>query len=125
MNGDNKEEIEKLCAIVNKSGFNDFCFIRDIENYQKVFNNPYELMSRAKEEIQKCDAILLDYDGPANGRMIEVGIAYALNKKICLIVKQGVDIKETVAGISDVVITYSELEEIIEPMEELLKKWTQ
>jgi hypothetical protein len=31
----------------------DFCFIRDVENYQKVFDNPKELMKRALEEIIK------------------------------------------------------------------------
>ena len=46
--GANKEEIENLCRIVNESGFKDFCFIRDIENYQKVFSDSSELMKKAK-----------------------------------------------------------------------------
>lgn len=86
--GDNRTEIEHMCGIVKQSGFEDFCFIRDIENYQKVFYDAHELMQRAREELIKCDALLIDYDGPASGRMIELGIAYALNKKIVLITKR-------------------------------------
>ncbi|MFA5000869.1 MAG: nucleoside 2-deoxyribosyltransferase [Candidatus Paceibacterota bacterium] len=113
-NGDNKAEIEELCLVVRKSGFEDFCFIRDIENYQKVFNDPHELMQRAKAEIEKCDALLIDYDGPGNGRIIELGIAYALNKQIILIAKKGTKIKDTVAGVADKIIEYEKLEDIIE-----------
>jgi len=38
-NGKNKEEIECLCCLVKEGGFQDFSFIRDIENYQKTFND--------------------------------------------------------------------------------------
>lgn len=118
--GDNKNEIEAMCAIIKKSGFEDFCFIRDVENYQKVFHNAHELMQRAKEEIEKCDALLIDFDGPASGRMIELGIAYALNKKVVLITKKGTIVKETVSGVTDGIIEYETLEDIIQPMSKLL-----
>jgi hypothetical protein len=39
---DNKKEIDQLCSLVKEAGFDDFCFIRDIENYQHVFDNPKE-----------------------------------------------------------------------------------
>ena len=121
--GDNKTEIETMCAIIKKSGFEDFCFIRDVENYQKVFHNAHELMQRAKEEIEKCDALLIDFDGPASGRMIELGIAYALNKKVVLITKRGSAVKETVSGVTDGIIEYETLEDIIQPMSKLLSEW--
>lgn len=120
---DNKTEIETMCSIVRKSGFKDFCFIRDVEQYQKIFDNAHELMQRAKEEIEQCDALLIDFDGPASGRMIELGIAYALNKKILLITKKGTLVKETVSGVTDSIIEYEDLEDIIEPISELLAKW--
>ena len=36
---ENKDEIEHLCLAVRRGGFEDFCFVRDIENYKKVFSN--------------------------------------------------------------------------------------
>ena len=122
-NGGNKEEIEKMCLIVKQSGFKDFCFIRDVENYQKIFHDAHELMKKAEDEIRKCDALLIDYDGPASGRMIELGMAYAMGKKIILITKNGTSVKETVAGVTDGIIEYNELEEVIEPMSRLMLKW--
>jgi hypothetical protein len=79
-------------------------------------------MQRAKEEIEKCDALLIDYDGPTHGRMIELWIAYSMNKKIIVITKQWTDIKDTVKGVSDSIIEYSQLEDIIEPMAKLLSE---
>ena len=34
-----QETIEKLCSIVRSAGLEDFSFIRDIENFQKVFQH--------------------------------------------------------------------------------------
>lgn len=120
---DNKQEIEELCALVKRSGFEDFCFIRDVEQYQKMFHDAHELMTRAREEIERCDALLIDFDGPASGRMIELGIAYALRKKVVLITKKGTFVKETVRGVTNGVIEYEELADIVEPMKQLVEAW--
>jgi len=119
----NKEYIENLCSLVKESGFKDFCFIRDIENYQKIFHDANELMQRAKEEIAKCDVLLIDYNGPGHGRMIELGIAYAQNKKIVLITKLDTDVKETVLGVTDELIEYKKLEDVKNPLSDLFAKW--
>lgn len=110
--GDSKENIEKLCSAVKTAGFEDFCFIRDIENYQKVFDDPKELMQKAREEIKKSDALLIDMTDKPTGRAIEAGIAYALGKRIIVIMKNGTKIKDTVRGIADEIIEYQDIEDI-------------
>ena len=122
-NGANKEEIENLCRIVNEAGFVDFCFIRDVENYQKTFRDPGELMKRAKEEINKSDALLIDMTNKPTGRSIEAGMAYALDKKIIVIMKKGTVIKDTSRGIADAVIEYDVLDNIIPVLKQLLFCW--
>lgn len=117
-NGANKQEIEDLCNLVKQSGFEDFCFIRDVENYQKIFNNPKDLMKRAKQEIQISDALLIDLTNKPTGRAIEAGIAYALNKKIIVIAKQGTLLKDTIKGIADLIIEYDDINDIKIPLEE-------
>ena len=112
----NKEDIEYLCKLVNKSGFIDFSFIRDIENYEKKFNNSKDLMNKAKEEIKKCDALLIDMTNKPTGRAIEAGIAYSYDKKIITIMKKGTKIKDTTKGISDIIIEYNKIEDIVEPL---------
>lgn len=68
---ENRAEIEELCRIVSDAGFEAFCFIRDVENYQKTFSDAHELMRRAKEEILKCDALFIDLSTTSTGRAIE------------------------------------------------------
>ncbi len=121
--GKNKDEIERLCLIVKNSGFSDFCFIRDVENYQKVFNDSKELMERARVEIEKCDVLLFDATEKSTGRAIEVGIAYSLRKKIIVIMKKERVIKDTLQGVADAIIEYREIEDIQVMLEKLFIKW--
>ncbi len=111
--GDSKKAIEQLCSIVKSAGFDDFSFIRDVENYQKVFAKSKDLMQSSKEEIQKSDVLLIDMTDKPTGRAIEAGIAYALGKKIIVIMKKGVEIKDTTRGIADLIIEYDKIEDII------------
>lgn len=111
--GENKSDIEELCAAVHAAGLVDFSFIRDIEHYQKLFPDPKELWERAKTEIAACDALLIDLsDNPTGGRVVEAGIAFALNKPIFVIVKEGLTYKEVYNGIATDVITYRNYDDV-------------
>ena len=114
--GENKSEVEHLCSLVQQAGLEDFCFIRDVEHYQKIFNGSQELMNRALEEIRKCDALLIDMTNKPTGRAVEAGMAYAMGKKLILIMRKGTFIKDTVRGIAGVIIVYSKLKDIVEPL---------
>lgn len=118
--GKNKEEVEHLCDLVRQSGFEDFCFVRDVENYQKIFNDPRELMTRAKKEIVSCYALLIDLTDKPTGRLIEAGIAYALGKKIIILVKRGISLKDTSKGIADAVIEYDNIDDIVPELKKFL-----
>ncbi len=114
--GDTRENVEHLCSLVKNAGFEDFCFIRDVENYQKVFDNPKDLMARSLEEIKKCDALLIDMTDKPTGRAFEAGMAYALGKKIIVVMKRGTEIKETTQGMANVIIEYKNIEEVTEKL---------
>ena len=88
-----------------------------------MFADEHEMMIKAKEKIEECEALVIDYDGPTHGRMIELGMAYAMNKKIVVITKKGTNIKDTVRGVIDRIIEYENIEDIIEPMSKLLSEW--
>lgn len=122
--GKNKAEIEQLCTLVKGAGFEDFCFIRDVENYQKVFNDPKKLMDRARMEILKCDALLFDATEKSTRRAIEVGIAFANKKKIIVVIKEGTKIKDTLRGVANAVITYNAIEDIQNDLKHLSLEWT-
>ena len=90
-----------------------------------MFDNPKDLMNRAKDEIKQCDVLLIDMTHKPTGRAIEAGIAFALNKKIISIMKKGTKIKDTTIGISNVIIEYNSIEEIVNPLESLFKEWNE
>lgn len=115
----NKSDVENLCLIVREAGFEDFCFVRDVENYQKIFTDSKELMRRASEEIALCDALLMDVTNKPTGRAIEAGIAYAKGKRVILIAKIGTTISDTLKGIADLIVDYEEIIDIVAP----LKNW--
>ena len=121
--GKNRTEIERLCSIIRNAGFDDFCFIRDVENYQKVFNDPRELMNRAREEIKKCDILLFDATEKSTGRAIEVGIAFSNKKKVVVIMKEGTLIKDTLRGVADAIIAYKTIEDIQGDLKRLYLEW--
>lgn len=111
---ENKPAIEALCAAVKLAGMEDFNFIRDIENYEKTFDDPKELWTRAREELEKCDALLIDIsDSPSGGRVIEAGMAYALKLPIFVAVKNGVSYKEIYDGIATKIIRYDDFDDLI------------
>ncbi len=118
----NRDYIEKISRLVREAGFEDFSFIRDVEAYVSI-PDAHELMRRAGEEISKCDALLLDYDGPGHGCMIELGIAYANKKKNIVITKKGTVIKKTILGVADTVIEYENIEDIMLPLSLFKARW--
>ena len=119
---ENKAEIEQLCDLVHEAGFEDFCFIRDIDHYKKVFDDPRELMTRAKSEVLRCDALWIDFATSSTARVIETGIAFGAGKKIIVLVKKGIQLKDTAKGVADKIIEYDDITEIVEPLREFLRE---
>ena len=115
---DNKKDIETLCSAVRAAGMEDFHFIRDVEHYESnFFNTQKELWDTARRYIVECDAMLIDVsDSPSGGRLVEAGIAYALDKPIYIIVKNGVAYKDFYDGIATSVIRYDDLDDIIKQL---------
>ena len=119
---ENKTDIENLCLAVRNSGMQDFCFVRDVENYKKTFDNPKDLWERSLVEIKACDAVLIDVsDAPTGGRVIEAGIAYALGLPIFVIAKSGLPYKELFSGISTEIISYNEYSDIAPALTRFMK----
>ena len=110
-----EETMNHLCSLVKKAGLEDYCFVRD----EKIFTDTKELMMRAKEEIEKSDWFLIDMTEKPTGRAIEAGIAYSLGKKIVTIMKKGTEIKDTTRGISDFVIEYENIDEIVTQLSQI------
>lgn len=99
-----------------------FCFIRDVENYQKKFEDMQQLWVVAKNELEKCSALLIDVsDSPSGGRVAEVGIAYGIGNPIIVVVNKGLSYKSLFGGITAVVIEYEEMDDIVLPLKDFIQ----
>jgi len=130
---DNKQQIEELCAAVHDAKMIDFCFVRDVEHYQKTFDDPKELWARAYDEIGTCDALLIDVtDYPTGGRLVEAGIAYALRMPIIIVKRKGTHHKGLFDGIASTIIEYTDYKNLTEQLKKfdddrnfnLTDRWT-
>jgi nucleoside 2-deoxyribosyltransferase len=117
----NKSEIEELCSAVRSAGMVDYNFIRDASNYEHTFDDAKELYDVARQKLEECDALLIDAsDSPSGGRIVEVGMAFALRKPIFVIAKKGTPLKEFYAGIASLIIEYENIRDIIDPLRQYI-----
>lgn len=122
---ESKQNVEQLCAAVRQAGAEDFCFVRDVEHYQHVFDDPKELWQRAKDELAKCNTLLIDVsDGPTGGRVVEVGMAFASNQPIFVVAKRGTQYKQFFDGIAHAVIFYDTYDDIIAELRQAINSIT-
>lgn len=118
---ENRAEIEKLCLAVRDAGIEDFHFIRDVENFQpNFFKTQEELWENARNQIAECDALLIDItDQPSGGRLIEAGIAYALDKPVYVIMKNDTIYKDFYTGIADAIFKYNSIEDVTDHLKSI------
>lgn len=121
----NRSQIETLCKYVRAAGFEDFCFIRDVEHYEKMFDRPSQLMHRARLEIERSDVLLVDLtDRPTGGRIAEAGMAYAMRKPVIMLAKSDTAVSDAVLGMASTFIKYQRESDITAALEIVAKSLT-
>ena len=114
-----KVKLEELSKIIEESTkWQPFIFFRDIQKWKKGTMDVQEIVSRAMEEIEKCDAILVEASEKARGVYFEAGYAKALNKKVIVIHKKGTE-ANFLESLADIKIIYEDLEDLKEKLKEL------
>lgn len=108
----NKIIVDKISSIFENIGYETICIVRDIYTEHQTTYNPRELMKITFEKIDICDVIIIDLTEKGVGLGIEAGYAYAKGIPIITIAKNGVDISETLEGISNNIIFYNRIEDL-------------
>lgn len=101
---------QQLTKFLKKEGNSVYSFVFD--NHQK-FKNHQDMMSQALKKIQECDILIAELSNKKIGIGIEVGYAKALKKYIIYIRKQNSKYSTTVGGISDLIIEYKDITDLI------------
>ena len=107
------EQFSKL--IEDSTGWKTFIFFRDVQKWEVGKMAMKEVVTRAMEEIKKCDAILVEASEKARGVYFEAGYAKALGKKVIVIHKKDSEANFLDAS-ADVKIEYENDEDLREKL---------
>ena len=117
-----KKELEELSKIIEEStGYKTFIFFRDVQNWGKKKMSVKDVVNKAIEALEKCDAILVETSEKARGAYFEIGYAKALRKKVIIIHKKGTE-ADFLEATSDISIEYEDLEDLRKKLGELINK---
>jgi len=108
----NKDLINALISRLRRDGIEPICMASDVEQWGAVQLTPQELMQRTFREIDESDLVILEMSDKGVGLGIEAGYAVAKGKPLVVLIKEGHELSGTMQGITDVVITYQEPENI-------------
>ncbi|MEI6479992.1 MAG: nucleoside 2-deoxyribosyltransferase [bacterium] len=109
----NRETIESISSVLGRLGMETVSMARDYEKWGEVVFTPDELMEKTFKEIDLSDLLIIEFSEKGVGLGIEAGYAYAKQKPIIVIAKEGSDISSTLKGVAKDVIFYNDPEELI------------
>lgn len=108
----NRKLIEDISAVLEKIGIETIVMARDYEKWGEVKFAPSELMQKTFQIIDSSDLLIVEFSEKGVGIGIEAGYAYAKNKPIYVIAKEGSDISSTIKGIAKNIFFYKNPEEL-------------
>ena len=108
----NRDEINSISVALQDDGIQTVCIARDVEKWGDVTLSSQELMRITFEEIDKSDFVILEMSEKGVGLGIEAGFAVARNKPLIVLIKQGLKLSNTIQGIANIIIPYSQPNEI-------------
>lgn len=109
----NRKTIEDISAVLEKMGMETTVMARDYEKWGEVKFTPEILMQKTFLIIDSTDLLIVEFSEKGVGVGIEAGYAYAKQKPIYVIAKEGSDISSTLKGIAKDVVFYNDPEELI------------
>ena len=106
-----RSDYEKIKELLNNYQISCYSFVFD---YTKKPENWQQLMSEALKQIDKSDYYFADPSIGSFGIGLEAGYAKGKNKKVFYLYKVGSEYEETLEGISNYVIHYKNVDDILD-----------
>ncbi|HEY4498994.1 MAG TPA: nucleoside 2-deoxyribosyltransferase [Candidatus Paceibacterota bacterium] len=116
----NRSLIENICTALEIVGVQTTVMVRDLEKWGKTKFTPQEMMSKAFEETDKADILIIEFSEKGVGLGIEAGYALAKGKPIIVIAKTGSEISDTLKGLAKDIIFYAEPDELSEKFQRFI-----
>jgi len=106
--------LEHIRKILEEIGYKTFVGAKDVDNYGKIRMSRHLFWKRIVNEIKNSDVLIVDMKnvGTGFGRVIEVGIAKAFNKKVILLYPSKFKTDECLEEVADKIISYKNLDDL-------------
>jgi 2'-deoxynucleoside 5'-phosphate N-hydrolase len=108
----NKQDTELISMVLKRNGIETVCVARDIEKWGDTQLPSKELMKRTFYEIDHSDIVILEMSEKGVGLGIEAGYAFAKERPVFVLIKEGKELSNTMDGVATKVILYGDPEEI-------------
>ena len=108
----NREDVRSIIGILEQLGLETYCVAEHAEQWGNVKFTPQELMHLTFRQIDSSDLLIAHVDGWPIGVGVEAGYAYARNLPIICICPEGRRLANTVAGLAEVVVVYSDYQDL-------------
>ena len=115
-NNSNREVIENISVVLKRMDIETIIMVRDYEKWGEVKFTSTELMLKTFELINSSDLLIVEFSEKGVGLGIEAGYAYAKQKPIFVIAKEGSDISSTLRGVAKDVIIYNNFKELLDKL---------
>ena len=96
----NRQEVEKILAVLERLGFEVFCFVRDAENWGVNYFEPAVMMKLTFAQIDESDILIANVTDWPIGVGVEAGYAFARGIPVVCICNEDKKLANTVAGIA-------------------------
>jgi len=119
-----QSQLESITDVIHALGYQTFVFWRDVQNWEHSTNlSPKEIITRALEELRKCDillALVANSEG-SEGMQLEIGAALALNMKLVLAIQKDLEEKfmRYTRSQADKTIVYSDESDLLSKLSDL------
>lgn len=108
----NREIIEKISEYSNASDMECVVTARDFENWGERRYPQRKLMRMVFSEIDKSDALILEFSEKGVGMAIEAGYAFSKGIPVFVIAKENSDISTTFEGVTHGIYFYKDVSEL-------------
>ncbi len=111
------QEIQSITHLFSSLGIELLVFV---DRYHFKDNEEKEMMTTAFNEIDSCDFLIAELSAKSIGVGIEIGYAYATQKPILYLRKEGTAYSTTAAGCSSHSIVYKNPNDLMEKLRVIL-----
>jgi nucleoside 2-deoxyribosyltransferase len=115
------DSLKKILSALRAAGHNVYCAIEDKKCFKGNNRTSKEIILHIFKQLDNCDMILafVNSDKKSEGMLLEIGYAAAKNKKLAIVIKQGIE-TTFLTNLAEMVIEFSSIDDLCGKLSEVI-----